>query len=364
MLIGRFLQAPLGRVRCVLVRSLSPGPTVSAVCCPSSAGNLTAALRTLSNVSSLPARGTSPRLSGARVLLGPVTVLRSGARAMSGSSPGSDSWGWYGSLAESGPVRLCEQYLVGVQQLTGFPWWLSIIVSTVTVRTLITLPLAAYQVVIIAKVEALQAEISELAKRLRYEVSVRAKERGWTEKEKRFQFQRNLRHLVSQLYIRDNCHPFKASLLVWVQLPLWISLSLALRNLSLEEPGCSGSRRGPVVPGPDLPRPHLDPTAVSGTHQPAHRRGVFFTETPPVSSPEAHHQLHPGILSLDGSGCSFSSVCHGPVLVVLQPGGILSQPAPAVSYSPQRAPAASAAFTHSLQRPAGSLRQQVLQVAR
>lgn len=53
----------------------------------------------------------------------------------------------------------------------------------------------------------------------------------------RFQFQKNLRHLVSQLYIRDNCHPFKASLLVWVQLPLWISLSLALRNLSLVEPG-------------------------------------------------------------------------------------------------------------------------------
>uniref|UniRef100_H3CH32 Cytochrome c oxidase assembly factor COX18 n=1 Tax=Tetraodon nigroviridis TaxID=99883 RepID=H3CH32_TETNG len=259
MLIGRFLQAPLGRVRCVLVRSLSPGPTVSAVCCPSSAGNLTAALRTLSNVSSLPARGTSPRLSGARVLLGPVTVLRSGARAMSGSSPGSDSWGWYGSLAESGPVRLCEQYLVGVQQLTGFPWWLSIIVSTVTVRTLITLPLAAYQVVIIAKVEALQAEISELAKRLRYEVSVRAKERGWTEKEKRFQFQRNLRHLVSQLYIRDNCHPFKASLLVWVQLPLWISLSLALRNLSLEEPALQAAlAAGGALWFPDLTSP--DPT--------------------------------------------------------------------------------------------------------
>lgn len=53
----------------------------------------------------------------------------------------------------------------------------------------------------------------------------------------RFQFQKNLRHLVSQLYVRDNCHPFKASLLVWVQLPLWISLSLALRNLSLNEPG-------------------------------------------------------------------------------------------------------------------------------
>lgn len=53
----------------------------------------------------------------------------------------------------------------------------------------------------------------------------------------RFQFQKNLRRLVSQLYIRDNCHPFKASLLVWVQLPLWVSLSLALRNLSLVQSG-------------------------------------------------------------------------------------------------------------------------------
>lgn len=53
----------------------------------------------------------------------------------------------------------------------------------------------------------------------------------------RVQFQRNLRRLVSQLYIRDNCHPFKASLLVWVQLPLWVSLSLALRNLSLDPSG-------------------------------------------------------------------------------------------------------------------------------
>lgn len=53
----------------------------------------------------------------------------------------------------------------------------------------------------------------------------------------RFQFKKNLRRIVSQLYIRDNCHPFKASLLIWVQLPLWISLSLALRNLSLDQSG-------------------------------------------------------------------------------------------------------------------------------
>lgn len=71
---------------------------------------------------------------------------------MSDNSAVSDTPGWYNSLAESGPVHLCEQYLTGVQQLTGLPWWLSIVISTVMVRTLITLPLATYQLVIIAKV--------------------------------------------------------------------------------------------------------------------------------------------------------------------------------------------------------------------
>lgn len=146
MLTVRLLQAPAGRLRCVVGRSLSPAPPPAV--------NLSVALRTWSNVSSLSPTGTSSgphSLTGGRVLLDPGTRLRSWPRSMSGS-PTSDRWGWYSSLAESGPVRLCEQYLMGVQQLTGFPWWLSIIVATVTVRTLITLPLAAYQLVIIAKV--------------------------------------------------------------------------------------------------------------------------------------------------------------------------------------------------------------------
>lgn len=148
-------------------------------------------------------------------------------------SNGSHDTGLYSSLSDSTPVHVCEHFLLKVQQVSGLPWWLSIVMATVSVRTLITLPLAAYQMVVIAKVEALQAEISDLAKRLRYEVSVRAKERGWTDKQCRVQFQKNLRRLVSQLYVRDNCHPFKASLLVWVQLPMWITFSLALRNLSV-----------------------------------------------------------------------------------------------------------------------------------
>uniref|UniRef100_A0A674MT23 Cytochrome c oxidase assembly factor COX18 n=1 Tax=Takifugu rubripes TaxID=31033 RepID=A0A674MT23_TAKRU len=254
MFIMKFLQPPPRRVRCsVVARALPPGYTWSAPLW---------VVRTLSNMRTFSAIRTPlcPKtLSGSRVFLKDGSLLGlsvvSRAQSMSGNSTSAGS-GWYNSLAESGPVHLCEQYLMGVQQVTGFPWWLSIIMSTVMVRTLITLPLATYQVVIIAKVEALQAEISELAKRLRYEVSFQGKERGWTEREKRFQFQKHLRHLVSQLYIRDNCHPFKASLLVWVQLPLWISLSLALRNLSLNQPaGQCGLTTGGALWFPDLTSP-------------------------------------------------------------------------------------------------------------
>ncbi|KAB5554247.1 hypothetical protein PHYPO_G00048160 [Pangasianodon hypophthalmus] len=146
------------------------------------------------------------------------------------SSSGS---GWYESVADSAPVHVTEQLLISSQQMTALPWWAGIICTTLALRTVVTLPLAVYQAVIIAKIEALQKEIAELAQRLRYEISFRAKEKGWSEKTCRYHFKKNLRRIVSELYVRDNCHPFKASLLVWVQLPMWVCISLALRNISI-----------------------------------------------------------------------------------------------------------------------------------
>lgn len=41
-----------------------------------------------------------------------------------------------------------------------------------------------------------------------------------------------MRKLIRNLYIRENCHPAKSSLVVWFQIPLWFSVSFALRNMS------------------------------------------------------------------------------------------------------------------------------------
>ncbi|NXV80255.1 COX18 protein, partial [Atlantisia rogersi] len=104
----------------------------------------------------------------------------------------------------------------------------------------VTLPLAAHQARLLAKLENLQPEIKQLAERLRYEVAVRGKQVGWSERAARFHFQKNLRRIITELYVRDNCHPFKATLLVWVQLPMWVSVSLALRNCSVGAAGVEG----------------------------------------------------------------------------------------------------------------------------
>lgn len=140
--------------------------------------------------------------------------------------------GWYEALAASSPVRVAEEVLLGVQATTGLPWWGSILLSTVALRGAVTLPLAAYQHYILAKVENLQPEIKAIARHLNQEVVVRANQLGWSERVARLTYLKNMKRIISELYVRDNCHPFKATVLVWIQLPMWIFMSFALRNLS------------------------------------------------------------------------------------------------------------------------------------
>lgn len=71
-----------------------------------------------------------------------------------GAGAGVDavSAGWYGAIADSNVVHLTEQLLISSHAATGLPWWATIMCTTLAVRTAVTLPLGAYQMVIIGKV--------------------------------------------------------------------------------------------------------------------------------------------------------------------------------------------------------------------
>nr|XP_005997649.1 PREDICTED: mitochondrial inner membrane protein COX18 [Latimeria chalumnae] len=126
--------------------------------------------------------------------------------SLSAASVSTGRPGWYESLADSTPIHLTEDMLMAMQQVTGLPWWANIICTTVALRAAITLPLAAYQTYIIAKVENLQPEIGDLAKRLRYEVSVRAKQRGWSEKVARMRRRRMMMMMIIQAFLISGAH--------------------------------------------------------------------------------------------------------------------------------------------------------------
>ena len=46
--------------------------------------------------------------------------------------------------------------------------------------------------------------------------------------------------MINKLLYQEGCHPAKMFLLPWVQIPLWILVSLALRDISGIFPGCEG----------------------------------------------------------------------------------------------------------------------------
>ena len=144
--------------------------------------------------------------------------------------------GIFRSISESPPVDFLQKFLVNIHDSTGLPWWATIICTTIFLRSTITIPLAVYQNYILAKVYNVNKELAELSKELKKEVAIAIKLYQWDEKVAKYHYKRSLKKQWNKLIIRDNCHPVKASLLIWFQIPLWISFSVALRNLAYKLP--------------------------------------------------------------------------------------------------------------------------------
>lgn len=113
-----------------------------------------------------PAARMLSRLGGRR--LRPLPVLLLGPRAppalraersapparAAASASAAGPGGWYEALAGSAPVRAAEELLLGAHGAAGLPWWGSIVLTTAALRGAVTLPLAAYQHYVLAKVRA------------------------------------------------------------------------------------------------------------------------------------------------------------------------------------------------------------------
>lgn len=137
----------------------------------------------------------------------------------------------YSSISASYPVTTIQEGLLYFHDVTGLSWWATIVTSTVLVRTLMTLPLSVYQNYILAKVENISMELKDLTEELKRETAFAKKAYNLSDKQATILYRSSLKKQWRKLIERDNCHPFKASLVIWFQIPVWVCMSFALRNL-------------------------------------------------------------------------------------------------------------------------------------
>ncbi|XP_063825655.1 cytochrome c oxidase assembly protein COX18, mitochondrial [Ostrinia nubilalis] len=143
----------------------------------------------------------------------------------------------YASISNSNPVHFIQDGLLSFHEITGLSWWATIITSTILIRSLMTLPLTVYQNYILAKVENISLELQDMVNELKKETAMAKKMYKLTDKQAVAIYKSSLKKQWVKLVERDNCHPFKASLIIWVQIPIWVCMSFALRNLVYMQSG-------------------------------------------------------------------------------------------------------------------------------
>lgn len=114
---------------------------------------------------------------------------------------------------------------------TGLPWWASIMLTSIIARTIINLPLNILDVHTKAKQENLKFELREIAEKIQKKVQRQALSLELSPYRAHYLFTRDFNKEQKQLYIKNNCHPFKSVAIILLQAPIWISFSVAVRNI-------------------------------------------------------------------------------------------------------------------------------------
>ncbi|XP_011499967.1 PREDICTED: mitochondrial inner membrane protein COX18 [Ceratosolen solmsi marchali] len=134
-------------------------------------------------------------------------------------------------VSDSKIVELTQSSLLKVHEITGLPWWASIVVTSFAARIIVTLPLHISQIRNAAKLEIIQVEMKDTAQRLQMEAVYLSRHNNWPESWAKANYYSKIREEYNNLIIRDNCHPAKNFILLLIQIPMWVAFSFSTRNL-------------------------------------------------------------------------------------------------------------------------------------
>lgn len=141
------------------------------------------------------------------------------------------------ALAQNQLVYAVQEKLIAFHDISGLPWWAVIVTSTIAVRSLLVFPAAAHQQYIIARLANVQNDLDTTVKEeVTKSVAKLAAQNNWDEAASDRCYHQQMKDRRFELYRKYNCHPAKNALLVFIQVPIWLAISGAIRNIGMMLP--------------------------------------------------------------------------------------------------------------------------------
>ncbi|KAJ2850524.1 hypothetical protein IWW36_001842 [Coemansia brasiliensis] len=136
-------------------------------------------------------------------------------------------------LAQTLLEKVHDGSMLGTMAPDGLPWWAAIAGTTIAMRLLLVTPLSIYQQRMIKRQHKLQRIQEAWQPILRSSLEMKLQMQGKQLSVKEFdkQLAKNIRKKHSRMMMKQGCHPLFSIMLPLCQLPIWVSLSSALRHL-------------------------------------------------------------------------------------------------------------------------------------
>ncbi|KAI8360405.1 60Kd inner membrane protein-domain-containing protein [Mortierella sp. GBAus27b] len=216
----------------------------------------------------LASRAPYARLLRTRILPSIVTRGFSGSRSLQDShdrlsqavpeirsdtiSLSTDSNVVSGALQEPAHINtllLTTHHILEGIHAAGLPWWATIFCATFALRTAITTPVAIYQQRALGRMMALTPVLQSWLHTLKTTVTIDHKLKGRDMSTFNKEIESAYRAKVNELYSANRCNPRVSFLLPWVQIPLFITMSLAIRGMAGYPLPFLGDSSLPAEPG-------------------------------------------------------------------------------------------------------------------
>merc|ERR1712066_473062 len=133
------------------------------------------------------------------------------------------------------PVTLVMRQLCDFHDATGLPWWAVVGCGSLILRGLLMFPaFVTSQKTIAKRTNVFLTMDRKYIPELRRQAHEMVRLHGWSEDKAKWQFHVSRSKLQNDLIIRENCAAVKIYAPWFLQLPFWITTSLAIRRMCIE----------------------------------------------------------------------------------------------------------------------------------